>query len=124
MFRTPPLTSSLRGGGYLYLSVADMGGMDLLCGMFTEPKNDLNEYLEKYDELNKHIELLKSASIVTLDFRNRLLFPLEKAGIKTASDLLTFYRTGKLKKILQIGRGAFAEIEQKLKEYGLLELNL
>lgn len=124
MFRTPPLTSSLRGGGYFYLSVADMGGMDLLCGMFTEPNNDLNEYLEKYDELNKHIELLKSASIVTLDFRNRLLFPLEKAGIKTASDLLTFYRTGKLKKILQIGRGAFAEIEQKLKEYGLLELNL
>lgn len=124
MFRTPPLTSSLRGGGYFNLSVADMGGIDLLCGMFTEPNNDLNEYLEKYDELNKHIELLKSASIVTLDFRNRLLFPLEKAGIKTASDLLTFYRTGKLKKILQIGRGAFAEIEQKLKEYGLLELNL
>lgn len=120
MFRTPPLTSSLRGGGYFYLSVADMGGMDLLCGMFTEPNNDLNEYLEKYDELNKHIELLKSASIVTLDFRNRLLFPLEKAGIKTVNDLLTFRRDGRLKRILQIGKGAFKEIEERLKSYDLI----
>lgn len=120
MFRTPPLTSSLRGGGYFYLSVADMGGMDLLCGMFTEPKNDLNEYLEKYDELNKHIELLKSASIVTLDFRPRLMNPLAKSGIRSVNDLLTFYRDGRLKRILQIGKGAFKEIEERLKKYDLI----
>ena len=51
---------------------------------------------DKYDEPRLHMERLLKAHLVEFDLSLRILFPLEKAGIKTIGQLLQINRTGLL----------------------------
>lgn len=77
-------------------------------------------YIEKYEEPARHIEALIGASIVTLDIRPRLLYPLADAGIRTVGELIEWQRRG-LTGIRQIGEGASVEVEALLNQAGLLD---
>ena len=79
------------------------------------------DYKAKYEEPANHIEALLRASIVTLDLRPRLLYPLADSGIKTVGDLLMQYRRG-LKNVPQIGVSAALEIERVLVLNDLISL--
>lgn len=56
---------------------------------------------------------LMEASIVTLDLRPRLLYPLADAGVKTVGDLIGLYNAG-LRNVRNIGIEVAAEIERIL----------
>lgn len=81
--------------------------------MITEPTDPRQAYIDKYEEPSHHIAALMGASIVTLDIRPRLLYPLADAGVKTVGDLIGLYRAG-LRNVRNIGIGAAAEIERVL----------
>lgn len=73
---------------------------------------------DKYDEPRLHMECLLKAHLVEFDLSLRILFPLEKAGIKTIGQLLQFNRTGLLN-IPNIGKAAINTIESFLSRYAL-----
>lgn len=81
--------------------------------MITAPTDPQQYYFDRYDEPRQHIDALLNASVITLDIRPRLLFPLWRAGVRTVGDLLRMYRTG-LRKIRNIGVGSAADIERIL----------
>ena len=62
---------------------------------------------DKYDEPRLHMERLLKAHLVEFDLSLRILFPLEKAGIKTIGQLPN------------IGKAAINTIESFLSRYGL-----
>lgn len=65
--------------------------------------------------------VLMGASIVTLDLRSRLLFPLADAGVKTVGDLLKLFRSG-LRCVKNIGVLGEVEIEQILSRADLINV--
>ncbi len=81
--------------------------------MITEPTDSRQAYIDKYEEPSHHMAALMGASIVTLDLRPRLLYPLADAGVKTVGDLIGLYRAG-LRNVRNIGTAAAAEIERIL----------
>lgn len=81
--------------------------------MITEPIDPRQAYFDKYEEPAHHIAALMGASIVTLDLRPRLLYPLADVGVKTVGDLIGLYHAG-LRNVRNIGVGAAAEIERIL----------
>lgn len=89
--------------------------------MFTTLPELYADYKAKYEEPANHIEALLRASVVTLDLRPRLLYPLADNGITTVGDLLQQYRRG-LKNVPQIGVSAALEIERVLTLNGLISL--
>ncbi len=88
--------------------------------MITEPTDPRQAYIDKYEEPTRHMAALMEASIVTLDLRPRLLYPLADAGVKTIGDLIGLYRAG-LRNVRNIGVGAAAEIERVLTFAGLID---
>lgn len=72
-----------------------------------------DEYKEKYEEPELHIKALLDANIITLDLRPRLLYPLDKHGIKTVRQLLAEYKN-EFANVPQIGIKAIKEIENIL----------
>lgn len=88
--------------------------------MITEPTDLWQEYSDKYEEPAHHIAALLGASIVTLDIRARLLFPLWDSGIRTVGQLLEQYKKG-LSSIRNIGDVAYAELEKIMRVAGLIE---
>lgn len=90
--------------------------------MITEPSDQRQAYLDKYEEPAHHIAALLGASVVTLDIRPRLLYPLADAGIKTVADLLRLYRSG-LRSVRNIGALAAQEIEQILNRADLTSID-
>ena len=91
--------------------------------MITEPTDPRQAYIDKYEEPSHHMAALMGASIVTLDIRPRLLYPLADAGVKTVGDLIGLYRAG-LRNVRNIGLGAAAEIERVLIFTDLINLDL
>lgn len=89
--------------------------------MYTTPPELYADYKAKYEEPANHIAVLLNASVVTLDLRPRILYPLADNGIKTVGDLLERYRSG-LKILPQIGDSAAMEIERVLILNGLISL--
>lgn len=81
--------------------------------MITEPIDPRQAYIDRYEEPSHHMAALMGASIVTLDLRPRLLYPLADARVKTIGDLIGLYRAG-LRNVRNIGVGAAAEIERVL----------
>lgn len=81
--------------------------------MITEPTDPRQAYIDRYEEPSHHIAALMGASIVTLDLRPRLLYPLADAGVKTVGDLIGLYHAG-LRNVRNIGIEAAAEIERIL----------
>ena len=92
-----------------------------LCGMFATPEDTRKEYIEKYEEPQHHVNALLGASIITLDIRPRLLFPLDRAGVKKVGDLLKHYRSG-FAGVYSFGAGAAKEIENIIITAGLDKL--
>lgn len=90
--------------------------------MITEPSDQRQAYLDKYEEPAHHIAALLGASVVTLDIRPRLLYPLADAGVKTVADLLRLYRSG-LRSVRNIGALASQEIEQILNRADLISID-
>lgn len=81
--------------------------------MITEPTDPRQAYIDKYEEPSYHMAALMGASIVSLDLRPRLLYPLADVGVQTVGDLIGLYRAG-LMNVRNIGIGAAAEIERVL----------
>lgn len=79
------------------------------------------DYSAKYDEPRHHVEALLNAKIVTLDIKPRILYPLDKMGIKTIKQLLDLYQKG-FKKVPQIGYGAEWELTKILNFHSLTSL--
>ena len=73
---------------------------------------------DKSDVPRLHMERLLKAHLVEFDLSLRILFPLEKAGIKTIGQLLQFNRTGLLN-IPNIGKAAINTIESIHSRYAL-----
>lgn len=90
--------------------------------MITEPTDPRQAYIDKYEEPAHHIATLLGASVITLDIRPRLLFPLDRARVKTVADLLCLYRSG-LRVVPNIGESAAAEIEQILSRADLISID-
>lgn len=90
--------------------------------MITEPTDPRQAYTDRYEEPAHHIAALLGASVFTLDIRPRLLFPLDRAGVKTVADLLRLHRSG-LRVVPNIGASASAEIEQILSRADLINLD-
>ena len=88
--------------------------------MVTEEMDLRTEYFDKYLEPEHHMEALMSASIITLDLRARILYPLANSGIRTVQDLIRQYHRG-LKSIHQIGREAAADIYKVLTDAALID---
>lgn len=91
------------------------------CIMIQFPANERDKYIDKYEEPSHHIDTLLRASIITLDIRPRMLYPLWDAGIRTVADLLCLYREG-LKRIHSIGIRAEVEIEGILTKADLINI--
>lgn len=91
--------------------------------MIAGPSDPRQAYIDKYEEPAHHIAALLGASVVTLDIRPRLLYPLADAGVKTVADLLRLYRFG-LISIRNIGVSAATEIEKILSRADLINLDL
>lgn len=91
--------------------------------MITEPTDPRQAYTDRYEEPAHHIAALLGASVITLDIRPRLLFPLDRAGVKTVADLLRLHRSG-LRAVPNIGASASAEIEQILSRADLNNIDL
>ena len=91
--------------------------------MIAGPSDPRQAYIDKYEEPAHHIAALLGASVVTLDIRPRLLYPLADAGVKTVADLLRLYRSG-LRSVRNIGALAAQEIEQILSRANLINLDL
>lgn len=89
--------------------------------MITESTDPRQAYIDKYEEPTHHIAALLGASVTMLDIRPRLLFPLDRAGVKTVADLLRLYRSD-LMRIRNIGVSAAAEIEQILDNADLMNV--
>ena len=90
--------------------------------MITEPTDSYQYYIDKYEEPLHHLTALLRASVVTLDIRPRLLYPLADAGVRTVGDLVRLYRVG-LRSVPQIGVTAEAEIRQILTRADLINLD-
>lgn len=90
--------------------------------MITEPTDTRQVYTDKYEEPAHHISALLGASVITLDIRPRLLFPLDRSGVKTVADLLRLYRSG-LRAVPNIGELAAAEIEEILRRTDLINID-
>ena len=90
--------------------------------MIEYAKNETDIYIDKYEEPNNHISALLEASIITLDIRPRLLYPLWNAGIRTVEQLSRRYRSG-LRSIPQIGVCAEYEIGLILSNSDLLNVH-
>ncbi|MDE6266435.1 MAG: hypothetical protein K2M07_03685 [Muribaculaceae bacterium] len=86
--------------------------------MFATPEDLGKEYIEKYEEPQHHVNALLGASIITLDIRARILFPLDRAGVKKVGDLLKHYRSG-FAGVYNFGPGAAKEIENIIVTAGL-----
>lgn len=90
--------------------------------MITKPTDPLQAYIDRYEEPTHHMEALMGASIVTLDLRPRILYPLSDTGVKSVGDLVRFYRAG-LRNVRNIGIGAAAEIERILTFANLINVD-
>lgn len=90
--------------------------------MIDYPKDEIEHFIAVYEEPAHHMETLLKASIITLDIRPRLLFPLWNAGIRTVGELSRQYRLG-LRSIPQIGEVSEYEIGLLLCSYGVLDVH-
>lgn len=90
--------------------------------MIEYAKNAIDKYIDKYEEPRHHISALLNASIITLDIRPRLLYPLWDAGIRTVDQLSRRYWSG-LRSIPQIGACAEYEIGLILSSSDLLDVH-
>ena len=86
--------------------------------MFATPSRFQEDYSAKYDEPRHHVEALLNAKIITLYIKPRILYPLDKIGIKTIKQLLELYQKG-FKKVPQIGYGAQWELKKILNFHSL-----
>ena len=89
--------------------------------MFTGPSQFQEDYAAKYDEPRYHVEALLNAKIITLDLKPRILYPLDKIGIKNIRQLLELYQKG-FKNVPQIGNGAEWEFRKTLNFHSLTSL--
>lgn len=89
--------------------------------MFATPSQFQDDYTAKYDEPKHHVEVLLNAKIITLDIKPRILYPLDKIGIKTLRQLLELYQKG-FKNVPQIGNGAEWDLIKILNFHSLVSL--
>lgn len=89
--------------------------------MFANPSRFQEDYVAKYDEPRHHVKTLLNAKIVTLDIKPRILYPIDKIGIKTIKQLLELYQKG-FKNVPQIGNGAEWELRRILNFHSLTSL--
>lgn len=91
--------------------------------MIAIPTDSRQAYIDKYEEPRLHVDALLSASVVTLDLRPRLLFPLADAGVRTVGDLVGL-QLSELISIRNIGVRAAAEIERLLCRLALKDIKM
>lgn len=84
--------------------------------MFDTPSQS-NEF-DKYDEPRLHLERLMKAHLVEFDISLRILYPLEKAGIRTLGDLVK-HTAKELRKINHLGMISVEMLERFLSYHGL-----
>ena len=92
-----------------------------LCIMIEYIRNEVDKYIERYEEPSHHISALLKASIITLDIRPRILYPLWEAGMRTVKDLLCFLRSD-IKNVRNIGVAAEKEIIEILRRANLADI--
>ena len=97
------------GEGVVPLSV-------FIHNMYTTPKTERTS--EKYDEFRLHMEQLLSSSITDFDIPMRIAIPLDNAGIRRITDLVSIGRN-ELLKINRLGEKSVNEIEKILDRFGL-----